>query len=156
MANSQSTLATRFWEKVRVAGPDECWEWQAGQYRCGYGCLRVDSKRSMVGAHRVSWLLHFGPIPDRVKVCHHCDNRLCVNPAHLFLGTQADNVRDMVEKQRGPDRHGERNGRAKLTAGDVRFIRSSADSGVQLARRFGVTRTQISAIRKRQTWRHID
>lgn len=91
-------LADLFWHLVDKRGPDDCWPWQGSLY-VGYGRIK-DGQRGRVGAHRVSWELHHGPIPDGLWVLHRCDNPPCVNPAHLFLGTPGDNVRDMHAKGR--------------------------------------------------------
>lgn len=86
----------RFWAKVDKSG--ECWEWLAHKTDCGYGRISIGGE--MLSAHRVSWSIHFGPIPPGLCVCHKCDNKLCVNPSHLFLGTITDNNRDKSAKGR--------------------------------------------------------
>jgi hypothetical protein len=99
------SLACRFWIKVdRSGGPDACWEWTSKSVKrskCGlaYGDFRV-SRNKVIGAHRMAWELTNGPIPDGLCVCHKCDNPLCCNPSHHFLGTRADNVADMLAKGR--------------------------------------------------------
>jgi hypothetical protein len=93
----RQSFEDRFWSKVRKT--EGCWEWTAGTYRKGYGKFSV-ARSTNAQAHRVSWQMGSGPIPDGLFVCHHCDNPSCVRPDHLFLGTNRDNVRDCVQKGR--------------------------------------------------------
>ena len=147
----------RFWMKVALEAaqsPGDCWLWEASTNGVGYGRFAV-TKHMLVSAHRFSWELANGPIPDGMSVLHRCDVRRCVNPAHLFLGTRADNARDMVSK----DRHakGERHGIARLTAADARTIRVYyAAGGVSmhdLALRYGVSDVTIFNVVNWKTWK---
>lgn len=147
---------TRWWTKVDIRTPDECWPWTAGTFHYGHGCFSVKGKS--VPAHRWGYSQLVGPIPSGLFVCHSCDNPPCCNPRHWFLGTALDNMRDKVAKGRhrapGPTNpaSGERNGRCKLTTADVALIRSSSDSKSALARRFGIGRTQIRRILEGESW----
>jgi len=165
-----TSIAEQFWSKVDgSAGASGCWWWTGAKSR-GYGKLgRLENGRlvSLI-AHRVSWAIHNGEIPDGMCVCHACDNPSCVNPAHLWLGTNADNTADKVSK--GRQSRGEAHGRSartavprrgnyvtKLTEEQVLAIRSEARRGNnrQLAARYGVSRYTLSDIVTRKSWKHI-
>lgn len=158
MGGKRGTLEERFWRKVDVRGPDECWPWTAGT-TCGYGVVTVAGGRK-IRAHRLSWQIHLGPIPEGeghhgTCVLHHCDQPSCVNPSHLFLGTQADNMADMFAKGRGRSLRGENHGRAKLTENSVFEIRkrySDGESQKSIAVAFGVSRPNISYIVTKKRW----
>lgn len=107
--NSPAFPADRFWAKVdRSGGPDACWNWTASLGTKGYGHIKVGGK--MLRSHRLSWEIRNGPIPNGLRVCHSCDNRRCCNPSHLWLGTDADNIRDRDAKGRQTTPRGDRNG----------------------------------------------
>lgn len=144
-----SVSAEIFWSKVSPEPNTGCWLWTG--YRGKYGTVSVGNRS--VSAHRRAYGLAKGPIPPGMYVLHRCDLPGCVNPAHLFLGTAADNSRDMVRK--GRSTFGERHHGAKLTEAEVQLIRNeprTRGSGRRLAQRFGVTPTTISAIRNGESW----
>lgn len=148
------TPEERFWRYVEKS--QRCWEWKGYRNEKGYGIINLRGERVM--AHRMAWQMSAGPIPEGLFVLHHCDNPCCVKFKHLFLGTLADNNADMMAKfnHRGGPMPGTKNHRAVLAEADVRAIRASDESGPVLGARYGVTRNQIWAIRKRLFWKHIE
>lgn len=156
LASIARPLKDRFWEKVSTGHPDECWPWAALTRQHGYGVLRAGGAADggkMIYAHRAAWLLVNGAIPDGMQVCHKCDNRKCVNPGHLFLGTIQENMADKVSKNR--HLFGEKSPQARLTERDVREIRVSADTLADCANKFGVSFQHISDIRHGKRWAHV-
>jgi len=148
---------TRFMAKVRKGSTDaDCWIWTAGTRTNGYGQFYLHGADTQ--AHRTAWLIFKGPIPDGLYVCHHCDVRLCVNPAHLFLGTGTDNQLDCSSKGRCfLQRYPERSPTRKLTEAQVREIMSlkGQQSGCALGRKFGVSDHSIYSIWNGSKWRHL-
>lgn len=147
----------RFWLKVDVRGPDDCWLWTASISDFGYGRIGIDGVGGVALAHRFSYELAKGPIHGDLLVCHQCDVPACVNPAHLFLGTHGDNSADMASK--GRQTRGEKNPRAKLTEAAVRDIRARHASGSasirQLANGHAVSEGAIDSIVRRRRWTHL-
>jgi hypothetical protein len=146
----------RLFMAFKMGGPDDCWECNAPSAKKHYGRLRKDG--SLVKMHHAMWEHAHGPVPDRLHVLHSCDNRACVNPAHLFLGTHTDNMQDCEAKGRRPHPVGEENPAAKLTARKVKAIRRLLASGATcalLAREYGVTDVLVGHIKRRRIWAHV-
>lgn len=160
-------MASKFWPKVDTRpglGPNgDCWEWRAAVQRAtGYGLIgKGGFGAGSEGVHRVSYRMHHGDIPDGMLVMHTCDNRLCVNPAHLRLGTYKDNTRDMIAKGRRRLKHQVKRGdelpHSKLNADIVRAIRAEVGlTAKQLGAKYEISPAQANKIFNRQSWAHIE
>lgn len=146
----------RLLSKVLVDEETGCWNYMGHvNPENGYGYLQIKRKNRL--AHRLSYLLHKGPVANGLYVCHKCDNRTCINPAHLWLGTHDENMADRHAKGRTKSgvSLGENHGNSKLTAEIVRAIRASGQTDTALSRKYKVSRTTISDARSGKTWSHV-
>ncbi len=153
---SDVPIESRFW--ARVEKTDGCWIWNGPHGKRGYGnlCCGPIGNRRIEGAHRYSWELHNGPIPNALQVLHHCDNPRCVRPDHLFLGTAQDNVDDKCQKGRCPT--GVNNPAAKVNERDVieiRYLAAAQIPQVAIAEMFGIKQSTVSCIALRKIWKHV-
>lgn len=149
-----SVLDERFWSKVNKT--ESCWLWTGA--KAEYGKFWLDGKT--VSAHRLVYESIHGAVPDGMMVCHHCDNPLCVNPNHLFLGTASDNIEDMIQKGRQgyTGQRGVKNPKVKLHPYQVREIRIKARQGQsssRLAKQYGVNKSTINRIINGDLWSHV-
>jgi len=148
------TLNDRMNKYSKINPTTGCIEWVGYRNEHGYGRISIGER--MVLAHRVAWETTNGPIPEELRVLHKCDNPQCVNPEHLFLGTQADNIADMNIKGRQVSPKGEKSGVAKLTEENIRKIRADDRILAKVAKDYGVTLSAISKIKNRISWSHVE
>lgn len=156
------SLEERFWMYVNKGDVKECWEWTGSLDSKGYGKIYNGggaANKKLLAAHRVSYQMFFGSIPSGLYVCHKCDNKACVNPEHLFLGTAKDNTQDMLNKGRSYDRGGENNNRNILSTNDVvkikKLLLSETESISNIAKKFDVGYNVIWYIAAGKTWKKI-
>lgn len=145
-------IVRSFWGRVKILGDNECWLWTGHIERNGYASMHPIKGASPIRANRVSYVIHHGPIAPRMMICHHCDNRRCVNPRHLYQGTAKQNAEDTSARGRA------RSGKAKLTEPQVRAIISLFSNGAsnsEIAKRYGVHASTINNIRQQRSWRRI-
>ena len=150
-----------FWARVTPKGVDDCWLWEGDkgkEYGIVYlGKIKIGDpykyKKLRAYAHRISWELTNGPIPDGLIVCHKCDVPMCVNPNHLFLGTKKDNTQDMIKKRR--HNHGDKVAWSKVTEQEAKEIIASKEKNGVLAEKYGINFRTVSQIRNGTTWKHL-
>ena len=151
----QESAKLRFWKYVSKRENDECWNWIGALTHNGYGSMVIGGKD--LRAHRISFAIHIGPVPEGVCVLHRCDNRRCCNPDHLFLGDWADNMRDMIAKGRSNHPSGEDHQCAKITAKDavrIRELLHEGKSASEVGTMFGLSKSQIGHIGRGLKWKH--
>lgn len=146
-------MLNRFLDKVEKTS--DCWIWTASRNTSGYGQFSIGGGGYTELAHRVAYKLFVGPIPSGLCVCHSCDNRACVNPDHLWLGTVAQNNLDKLRKGRARSGAGQRNRHARITPDDVMKIRTDNRAQKEIAASFGISQAQVSKIRRRAVWRSV-
>lgn len=155
--NPAYTTEDRFWAKVKKAEPELCWAWIAGTLNTGYGRFVKDGRKCL--AHRVAWEYTYGPIPKKMFVCHHCDNKNCVNPGHLYLGTNGTNIRDYFSKGNAFVRRGEDSRMSKINNETVLKIRELHATGKytyeQVARLANTSLGIVKGVLSGKTWRHV-
>ena len=155
------TLKERFDKSYIVNKATGCWEWDCQLFSTGYGKIEYNDeigKRKCTPAHRLSYRLYKGEIKDALQVCHKCDNRKCVNPEHLWLGTQKENTDDMVKKGRGNKASGEKNGMSKLTLENVKEIKNMLMKNItyqEIANMFHVSKSCINDIKSKRRWKYV-
>ena len=146
ITNKKTPIELFYKNTIIPENTDDCWIWKCNK-TSRYGVIKVDSKPKLV--HRFSYEYFNGPIPNEMYICHHCDTTKCVNPKHLFLGTQADNIKDC---------HSKRRNQKKLNDEQVIYIIKlikQNKNNIEIAKEFNVTKTTIKAIRNFKTWRHL-
>jgi len=161
----ETAIIEKFWLKVSKSGPTqphapaigECWVWTGARFPSGYGVFSTKGRPER--AHRVSWEISNGPIPKGLSVLHRCDNRACVRPSHLFIGTHTDNMADRLAKGRYKNACGSDHVNSKLTEEAVLKLRAAYAAGgcthYDLADTYGVDRSVIGRVIRRKIWKHV-
>lgn len=150
------TMKQRFWSKVDRRGPDECWPWRGGFFDSGYGQFHITKPRTSRGAHIVSWEYANGSLGNGLQVNHTCDQRFCVNPRHLYAGSQQQNMTDKVARNR--QARGSGHGTAKIAEAQAREIlvrANGGERGATIARAMGISRNTVYRCISRKNWKHV-
>jgi len=147
------TSIERFFDKVLPEPNSGCWLWTGAVNSKGYGSFSLDGK--LMTAHRASWLIHKRRGTGGLMICHRCDTRTCVNPDHMFLGTNTDNQRDSIQKGRRPPTSGEMNPRARLSESDAVAILQDTRTQKVIAAQYGVSTSTVAMIKSGRNWPHL-
>ncbi|QOK95212.1 HNH endonuclease [Ralstonia pseudosolanacearum] len=150
----ETPLRIRFLAKFAIGAPGDCWLWTGATHPQGYGLIKRKDG-AQLRAHRLAYELAYGVIPVGTFVCHRCDNPRCVRPDHLFLGSHADNMADMVAKGRAARMCGSRNGGARLQPDEVVAIRQAEGRHGDIAARFKISASAVGLIKRRERWPHL-
>lgn len=153
MARNKKTLLERIqkFEQVTETG---CWIWTGKLHKEGYGVVCDESNKPML-AHRASWMLFRSDIPDGMIVCHKCDTPSCINPSHLFLGTDADNNKDMMSKKRNAQPKGSRTANSKINESIAIEIFNARGTLKEIASKYGLFFSTVHKIKSKESWKHI-
>lgn len=146
---------SKIWSRIKVGQKDQCWEWDRSANRARYPSVRCQAMQSNVKPHRVVYALLHGVTDAEMVVCHSCDNPMCCNPYHLFLGTQKENVADMHAKGRRHCNYGKRHHLNKFSEEVVRKIADDPRGAPTIAKEYGVSVSQVYRIRHREQWQHL-
>ena len=155
MANKLISIEEKL--KKYVVDDRNCWNWIGSKDRDGYGVFG-HHRNKQIRAHRASYSFYIGEIPNKMMICHSCDNPSCINPKHLFVGTAKDNTQDMIKKQRRPVLFGSNHPNAKLTehqAHEIKQLRKQNVLLTDIANQFGISFQTVSSIAKGTTWKRI-
>lgn len=154
-AAKRASIERRFWKGL-VKGPS-CWVWGGAKSALGYGRMTA-GRKTQLKTHRVSWMLHHGSLANEAAVLHRCDNPCCCNPDHLFLGTQMDNVIDMIQKNRNsapPKTYGEKHHNTKFSEAAARAILCDTRAAETIAAEYGISAKTVYRLRHGLTWKKL-
>ncbi len=154
MKGKNKNIKEDVWKRINIKGEDDCWEWKGYVLSNGYGQIRIDYRRYRT--HRLVYELTYGPIPEGLLVCHKCNNRKCCNPKHLYVGTQKDNLKQMIEDGRKPI--GENSSKAKLNWKQINEIRKKYIPYIYTQKRLGkeysISESECFLIINNKVWKN--